>query len=167
MQNIPQNDRQQPSYYQIDNQTTPVQPLPRRQLPARRTYVLAGLTALMITVLLFAVALEVVHFSTTNYNAGWHVTQTFLGSTRDDTAPITITNGQWELNWTCQLQNSGLASAFTVTVRNLTTNNPIDVPIDTDCQTEPHGSTYDYQTGTFYLEINSVNANWTLQIQEQ
>jgi hypothetical protein len=166
MQNIPQNDRKQSSFDQADYLTTSMQSPPRRQLPARRIYVLTGLTALIITVLLFAVALEVVHFSTANYNAGRHVTHTFLGSTNVITDPITIANGQWELNWNCQLQNSSQASAFTVTLYSPTTNDPLDVPIDTDCQTEPHGSAYDYQTGTFFLEIDSVNANWTLQILE-
>jgi hypothetical protein len=167
MQNIPQNDWQLSSSYQADYQTTPMQPPLRRQLPARRIFALAGLIALIITVLLFAATLEIAHFSTTNYNAGWHVTHTFIASTNVITDPITIRSGQWEFLWNCQLQNSHQASAFVVTLHDPNTSNPLDIPIDTDCQTEARGSTYDYQIGTFYLEIDSVNANWMLQIQEQ
>lgn len=149
MQNIPQDDWQ---------------PSLRRLSPSRRIFAPPGL---IITVLLFAIALKIVHFSTINYNAGWHATHTFFGSTEVNTDPITFMSGQWELLWNCQLQNSHMASAFVVTLHDPRTNNPIDVPIDTDCQTETRGSTYDYQIGTFYLEVGSVNANWTLQIEEQ
>lgn len=97
----------------------------------------------------------------------WTTIQSFSGNGISNTAPFTVNDKQWKIKWSCDPAAYG--SSYNLQA-DLTPpgqqfgDSVVNVICDQTQPTTLSGETMEYQTGTYYLAVNS-EASWTFQIQ--
>jgi hypothetical protein len=97
----------------------------------------------------------------------WTITNTFSGSGTKNTTTFTVT-GDWQLNWTCA-PASFATGQYNVIVDVDSPGQSLPVfpsAVNAICSANVYsGTTEEYQSGTFYLAVNS-EAQWNVQIEQ-
>ncbi|HET8908136.1 MAG TPA: hypothetical protein VFN11_14350 [Ktedonobacterales bacterium] len=98
----------------------------------------------------------------------WTVTHTYKGNGISKTAPFTVTADQWRITWSCNPAAYG--SSYNL-IADLTVpgdsfgDSVVNVICSTSDASSRSGTTNEYTSGTFYLDVNS-ESSWVFQIEE-
>ena len=98
----------------------------------------------------------------------WTVTHTYKGNGISKTAPFTITADQWRITWSCNPAAYG--SSYNL-IADLTVpgdsfgDSVVNVICSTSDASSRAGTTNEYTSGTFYLDVNS-ESSWVFQVEE-
>ena len=93
----------------------------------------------------------------------WHVVKSWSGTGAKKTEPFTISGKQWRINWSNK-DTSGIGSALLqVMVYRPGGSLPLEIPVNTT--QEGSDTSYVYQSGEFYLQINPMGS-WKITVEE-
>ena len=94
--------------------------------------------------------------------ATWQKVKSWSGSGIKKTESFEITGNQWRINWTNRIgEYGGILQIFVYRVGS-------EVMEDLLANTTENTSdtSYIYKSGNFYLNINSANTNWAVEVEE-
>ena len=94
--------------------------------------------------------------------ATWQKVKSWSGNGIKKTESFEITGSQWRINWTNRIgEYGGILQIFVYRVGN-------EIMEDLLANTTENTSdtSYIYKSGNFYLNINSANTNWTVEVEE-
>lgn len=95
--------------------------------------------------------------------ATWQVVKSWSGTSAKKTEPFTIIGKQWRINWSNK-DTTGIGSTLLqVMVYRPGGSLPLEIPVNTT--QEGSDTSYVYQGGEFYLQINSLG-NWKITVEE-
>ena len=93
----------------------------------------------------------------------WEVVKTISGNSAKKTAPFTIDADQWRVDWSTS--GGSMGSVFQVSAYEPGSDFPTSM-IANVANDSGSDTSYVYESGEFYLEINSANTSWEITIEQ-
>jgi len=101
--------------------------------------------------------------STADAPIEWETVDTLSGNSAKKTAPFTINADQWRVKWSTS--GSSMGSVFQVSAYRPGDNFPTSM-IANVANDSGSDTSYVYESGEFYLEINAANTSWEVTIEK-
>ncbi len=91
----------------------------------------------------------------------WQIVKSWQGTGTKKTEPFEITGKQWRINWK---SNGGEYGILYISVYH--PGDDIIVDVAANARGNAEDTSYIYKTGTFYLDVNAANTNWSITVEE-
>ena len=98
----------------------------------------------------------------------WKTIQEFSGSTPTTTRPFTVSSDEWRAKWSCRRKNSQIYGVlFQAQLKQPGQDWRGETLVNALLQGQSRSSntTYQYQSGRYYLDVVASNVRWSLEIQ--
>jgi ribosomal protein L40E len=96
--------------------------------------------------------------------ATWQKVKSWQGTGIKKTEPFTITGKQWRIIWSIKDTSGINASILQIFVYKVGVQAPMEIVANV--QGTANDTSYIYESGEFYLNINSANGNWAITVEE-
>ena len=94
----------------------------------------------------------------------WQAVNSWEGTGIKNTEPFTITGNQWRINWSNKDTTGFGGSILQISVYKPGANFPIEMAAN--AQGTASDTSYVYESGEFYLNVNSANGNWAISVED-
>jgi len=94
----------------------------------------------------------------------WQPVNSWEGTGIKNTEPFTITGDQWRINWSNKDTTGFGGSMLQIAVYKPGSDFPIAMAAN--AQGTASDTSYVYESGTFYLNVNSANGNWEISVED-
>lgn len=97
----------------------------------------------------------------------WKVVDSLSGSSSTNTDDIVVHSNKWKVVWTADNPSQAAIRMFEIRVFDSNTQEPVDIVVQTLLNNAPErGETIERSKGTFFLKIESYNAQWKVKVEE-
>lgn len=107
--------------------------------------------------------------SSANENATWNDVETFSGTGKKNTPPFEIEAEKWRVSYRSESTSGigeGAGHIFTLQLMRPGEEFPVETLANAANQKVMENTSYVYESGQFYLEVNSSNGEWTIEVEE-
>lgn len=98
----------------------------------------------------------------------WQTVATFEGAGQKNTRPFTVEASEWRVKYEAESTSGfgGTGHIFQVYMKEPGSDNSVGKPIANAANKEEVAETsYQYQTGRYYFQVNGANGRWKIKVQ--
>lgn len=95
----------------------------------------------------------------------WKTVQIFTGNTNQTTDDFYIKANKWKVVWSAEKINSEYVNIFIGSIKSSSEDKGIG-DVFANIMNEDSGSSVFRKKGNYFIEVNSVNCKWKIEVQE-